>query len=117
MTNKTPRPCCVWIVEFTEGVDEGHRKKAYLTALDVTTLDVVRIVAGHHPGAKFTVYNVDAGVLTLPEAMQSGDCLYTPNATRADQSGNITVPEVNDEEGFDDSDSQIITFKPPSMMT
>lgn len=112
-----PKSCCVWVVEFTKGVIEGHRKKIYMTAIECEAIDVAQIVLGHHPNTEFTVYNVDAGILTIPEKMASGDILYQPSNIRVNQHGQYGgVTSFDDEPGFDDVGSQIIMFKPPSLM-
>lgn len=109
------KPCCVWVVEFTYGVVGGSRKKLYITEPNMSGADVAQIVLGSHPNTFFTLYNVDAGILTIPEKMGSGDILYQPDNTRITQDGDVIVPVTEDEPGFDDTGAQIIVFKPPSL--
>lgn len=113
--NNMGRPCCVWVVEFTKGVIKGCRKKLYITSTDMTVIDVIRMVRVAHPSTEFVVYNVDAGILIIPEKMTSGDILYQLNNVRINQDGDMVVEELDDEPGFDDTDSQIITVKPPNV--
>lgn len=107
------RPCCVWVVEFPETLTSQKARKIYLTATDMSAAEVAQMVASQHPATEFIAYSVDAGVFTLPEQMQHGDICYSPDSRHINQDGKVSVDVINDEEGFDDSELQIITFKSP----
>ena len=104
------KPCNAWIVEFSYGMQKGHRKKLYLTAVDLPPTAVVELVKNQHPGTQFTVHNVDAAILTFPETMHPNDFTYQPDGRCLNELGHIMlVGEVTPQE-----EGQTITFKPPT---
>lgn len=108
-------PVYVWIVEFTEGVVEDQRRKLFVTDIPAAQ-GVASMVLRSFPMTSFTVYGVDAAMMTFPTQPPPADFIYQSTNVRVDQEGQEIVPEINDEEGFDDTDSERITFKPPGVL-
>ena len=110
------KPCCAWIVEFTAGVVDAHKKKILLTAVDVEAARVKQIIDNHWPNTSYTFYNVDSAIITLPDGLMRTDFVYQPDGRALDQDGKLQNPaDLSPEPVFydEDEDVNVIIIKPP----
>ena len=110
------KPCFAWIVEFTAGVVDAHKRKILLTAVDVDSAKVKQIIDNHWPNTRYIFYNVDSAIITLPHGLMRSDFVYQPDGRAVDQDGKYQNPaDLSPEPVFfdDDENVNVIIIKPP----